>query len=112
MPNLPQAISTENDILAYISAWTSLPDHNKLCFMNFSPGGKPVCVDSGASCCISNNRSDFITFTTSANSVLSGIASGFHIEGKGCWETIKNNIVQTNEFCTVVLCNTESENTF
>jgi hypothetical protein len=41
MPNPPQAISTENDKLAYISIWTYLHDNNKLRFMIFRPVDNP-----------------------------------------------------------------------
>jgi len=75
-PHLPSDPIKHHDKLAYLSAWSSLHDHSKLHLMNFSPGGKLICIDSGATCCISNNHQDFITFSPSKNSVLNGIANG------------------------------------
>jgi len=61
--------------------------------MNFSPGGQPICIDSGASCCISNNRKDFVSFSPSSNSVLNGIANGLQKEGTGTlyWKIFNDN---------------------
>jgi hypothetical protein len=50
--------------------------------MNFNPGGHPICIDSGASCSISNNKLDFMNLTPTSNPVLHGISSGLTIEGK------------------------------
>jgi hypothetical protein len=51
---------------------------------------RAICIDTGASCCISNNKADFLTFAPSSSSVLKGIGSGLKIEGTG---TIKWTIV-------------------
>jgi hypothetical protein len=61
--------------------------------MNFNPGGHPICIDSGASCSISKNKSDSIEFTPTANTILRGITSGLQIEGKGtlCWTITNDN---------------------
>jgi hypothetical protein len=61
--------------------------------MNFSPGGIAICMDTGASSCISNNKSDFIDIQPSSNTVLKGIGSGLHIEGIGtiCWKFSNDN---------------------
>jgi hypothetical protein len=61
--------------------------------MNFNPGGHPICIDSGASSTISNNKQDFITFHPTKNSVLHGITSGLSIEGKGTvlWSITNDN---------------------
>jgi hypothetical protein len=100
LPNLSTKLApsqatlmTSEDKLAYLSAWTLLHDSQKLHLMNFSPGGQPICIDTGASCCISNNRNDFITFQPSSNRALSGIANGLQIEGTGtvCWCILNDN---------------------
>ena len=44
---------------------------------------KALCIDSGASCCISNDKLNFTSFTTMESSVLHGITSGLQIEGVG-----------------------------
>jgi hypothetical protein len=49
---------------------------------NFSPGSHPICIDTGASCCISNTKSDF-TDLTPITATLSGFAQGLHIQGTG-----------------------------
>jgi hypothetical protein len=56
--------------------------------MNFSPGGIPICIDTEASSCISNNKSDFINLHTTSNTVLKVIGSGHQIEVTGtlCWK--------------------------
>jgi hypothetical protein len=51
--------------------------------MNFNPGGQPICIDSGASCSISNNKLDFIELNPTPNTILRGISSGLQVEGKG-----------------------------
>jgi hypothetical protein len=51
--------------------------------MDFSPGGAPICVDTGASCCISNNKNDFVSLNQSTHSTLRGISSGLSVEGSG-----------------------------
>jgi hypothetical protein len=74
--------STNADKLSYLCAWNSI-QHSSKVMMNFNPGGKAVCIDSGASSCISNDRNDFIHLEPSANTVLKGISSGLQIEGTG-----------------------------
>jgi hypothetical protein len=68
--------------LAYLHAWQSTNvSHVKI--MNFLPGGHPICIDTGASSCISNCRSNFINLQPSIDTALKGIGSGLHIEGTG-----------------------------
>jgi hypothetical protein len=78
--------------LAYLSAWHSLHHQQPLRLLNFTPGGQPICVDTGASCCISNNKADFLELTPSKSPVLSGIASSLDIAGVGtiCWNIIND----------------------
>jgi hypothetical protein len=52
-----------------------------------------ICIDTGASCCISNCKDDFITFAPSSSTVLKGIGSGLNIIGTG---TIKWSIINDN----------------
>ena len=82
---------TDVSSLAYLSAWQStLSSSSRI--MNFSPGGLPVCIDTGASSCISNNKSDFLDLQPTSNTVLKGIGSGLRIEGTGtiCWKLLDN----------------------
>jgi hypothetical protein len=78
--------SSNSSKLSYLCAWQSL-HKNSHRLMNFNPGGKPICIDSGATCAISNNKSDFTDLASTLNTVLHGITSGLNIEGKGtlCW---------------------------
>jgi hypothetical protein len=55
--------------LAYLNAWQSI-QKNSTTLMNFSPGSHPVCIDTGASSCISNNKSDFTDLQSSSHTVL------------------------------------------
>jgi len=50
--------------------------------MKFS-SDKVLCIDSGASCCISNCKRDFTSLTTTTSPVLQGISSGLQLEGIG-----------------------------
>ncbi len=71
--------STDQQKLCYLMAWQSTnASTSKL--MKFS-SEKALCIDSGASCCISNDKLDFTTLTTTESSVLHGITSGLQIEG-------------------------------
>ncbi len=81
-PTFIDSSSTDFEKLCYLSAWhTTMNNNSRL--MNFSPGGNAICVDTGATCCISNNKADFIDFTSSHNKVLHGIGTGLSIEGSG-----------------------------
>jgi hypothetical protein len=85
-------LSTNSSKHAYLSAWQST--HNTtLKLMNFNPGGYPICIDTGASSCISNNKSDFINLHSTTNTVLNGIGSGLNIDGVGtlCWKFTNDN---------------------
>lgn len=74
--------STNDTKLAYRHAWQSKQQHHTK-IMNFTPGGRPLCIDTGASSCISILRSDFLDLTPMSDTVLNGISSGLSIEGIG-----------------------------
>jgi hypothetical protein len=84
--------SSNTEKLCYLTAWQSVTKEN-LKIMNFSPGSTPICINTGASCSISNNKTDFLDFTPSANVVLRGIGSGLPIEGRGTlvWSITDDN---------------------
>jgi hypothetical protein len=52
---------------------------------------RAVCIDSGARCCINNNKDDFVTFAPSSSTVLKGISSGLTIAGTGTIKLILLN---------------------
>jgi hypothetical protein len=85
-PNINSS-STNAKKLSYLCAWSSTHQSSST-LMNFNPGGKAVCIDSGASSCISNDKADFIHLEASDNTVLKGISSSLHIKGTGtlCWK--------------------------
>jgi hypothetical protein len=84
--------SPNSSKLSYLCAWQSLHKENHR-LMNFNPGRQPICIDSGATCSISNNKNDFIDFTPTSNTVLHGISSGLNIVGKGSlrWPITNDN---------------------
>jgi hypothetical protein len=51
--------------------------------MAFSPHAKPICIDSGASMSVSNNKDDFVDLRPIHNQHLSGIATGLPIASIG-----------------------------
>jgi hypothetical protein len=52
-----------------------------------------ICIDTGASCCISNCKDDLIPFAPSSSTILKGISGGLSINGTG---TLKWNILDDN----------------
>jgi hypothetical protein len=56
--------------------------------MNFTPGCRPIGLDTSATRCILSRKEDLIDFTPVKNTVLKGISSGSSIEGCGtiCWK--------------------------
>ena len=52
-------------------------------YMDYAPGSKAICIDTGASVCISNDKSDFISLTLTSDQTLQGIGSGLEIAGEG-----------------------------
>lgn len=68
--------------LAMLCAWQTSNSRTPI-YMDYAPGSKAICVDTGASSCISNDRKDFITLEKVNNQTISGIGSGLTIEGHG-----------------------------
>jgi len=68
--------------LAMLSAWQSTNSKAPI-IMDYAPGSKAICIDTGASSCISNDRRDFITYHPVTDQIISGISSGLKIEGRG-----------------------------
>lgn len=60
--------------------------------MGCSPGGSAVCIDTGASCCIRNNKGDFLVLSPSSSPTLPDIHSSLKIAGKGtiCWNILSD----------------------
>ena len=83
-------LHTNQEKLCYLHAWQST-NASTMRILRFS-SNRPICIDTGASCCISNVKSDFINYQESKSSVLHGISSGLSIKGTGTlrW-TINNN---------------------
>ena len=51
--------------------------------MNYAPEGKAICIDTGASACISNDKADSILLVLANDQTLQGIGSGLSIAGQG-----------------------------
>ncbi len=68
--------------LSMLSAWQSANARSPI-YMDYAPGSKAICVDTGASSCISNDKNDFILLETVQNQTITGIGSGLTIAGHG-----------------------------
>jgi len=65
-----------------LSAWQTTNSKAPI-LMDYAPRSKAICIDTGASSCISNDRTNFISFSTVTDQVISGISSGLSVEGCG-----------------------------
>jgi hypothetical protein len=68
--------------LIMLSAWQSTNNTSPL-YMDYASGSKAICVDTGASSCISNNKTDFISLKQVTNQTITSIGSGLEIAGRG-----------------------------
>ncbi len=82
-------LQTNQDKLCYLHAWQST-NASTIRLLRFS-SNRPICINTGASCCISNVKSDFIKFQESKSSVFHGISSGLSITGTGTLKWSINN---------------------
>jgi hypothetical protein len=73
--------SCDTKKLTMLSAWQTSHDNSTI--MDYLPGSKAICIDTGASASISNDKRDFITFNSITNQTTSGIGSGLNVEGCG-----------------------------
>jgi len=76
-----QTTSCNAEKLAMLSAWQTSITNSTI--MNYASGSKAICIDTGASVCISNDKCDFITFQPITNQTISGIGSGLNVAGRG-----------------------------
>jgi hypothetical protein len=60
-------------------------------YMDYAPGSQAICIDTGASACISNNKAAFISLTLTSEQTLQGIGSGLAIAGEGTLRWSINN---------------------
>ena len=77
-----RTLAANAQCLAFLCAYQSANDA-ALETMDFSGGGKAICIDTGASACLSNCKSDFTTLREVNNINISGIGSGLSITGVG-----------------------------
>ncbi len=68
--------------LAMMSAWQTMNSRAPV-LMDYAPGSKAICIDTGASSCISNDKHDFITYHPVLDQVISGISLSLNVEGHG-----------------------------
>ena len=61
--------------------------------MDFSGGGRPICIDTGASTSLSNSKEAFTSFRPVANMTINRIGSGLTGTGVGTirWLIIDDN---------------------
>ena len=74
--------ATNTQKLAMLCAWQS-SNSIKSTLMDYAPGSRAICVDTGASACISNNKEDFVSLDVRGCSMIQGIGSGLSIAGMG-----------------------------
>jgi hypothetical protein len=76
---------------AMLSAWQTTNERIST-IMDYTTGSKAICIDTGASTCISNDKRDFVTLTTVTDQTISGIGSGLAVQGRSTllW-TISDN---------------------
>jgi len=51
--------------------------------MAFEPNSYPICIDTGASACLSNDASHFISLNPIQQMTINGIGSGLEVKGVG-----------------------------
>jgi hypothetical protein len=84
--------ATNADKLCMLCAWQTANSKTPV-YMDYAPGSKAICIDTGASACISNDREDFISLDTVECQKLKGIGEGLEIAGQGTlrWSINDNN---------------------
>lgn len=73
--------SSNRQKLCSLTAWQSMSSSTSHLMIFFDE--RAICINTGASCWISNSKEDFFTFAPSSSSVLQGIGSGLSIAGSG-----------------------------
>ena len=89
--------SSNSKKLAMLSTWQTTNSKTPV-VMDYEPGSKAICINTGASACISNYKNDFISYSPVTDQVISGISSGLSVAGCGtlCWnirDDDGNNII-------------------
>jgi hypothetical protein len=74
--------STNADKLAMLCAWQTANSKTPI-YMDYAPGSKAICIDTGASACISNDKNDFISLEKVECQTIKGIGEGIAIAGHG-----------------------------
>jgi len=81
VPDSFRTTSCNTKKLAMLSAWQTTNEKTST-IMDYVPGSKATCIDTGASACISNDKRDFLTFHPTTNQTISGIRSGLTVKGR------------------------------
>jgi len=69
VPDSFQTTSCNTKKLAMLSPWQTTNEKSST-IMDYVPGSKAICIDTGASACISNDKRDFLTIHPTTNLVL------------------------------------------
>jgi hypothetical protein len=76
----PKSCAENKRLLALLYSLTT-PQNNSS--YNFGTDIERICIDTGASACISTHRENFVTFMPVTKTRVNGIGSGLLVEGSG-----------------------------
>jgi hypothetical protein len=79
-PHQPRSCEENKRILAFLYSITT--PQQESCY-NFGTDTERICIDIGASACISTRRENFVNLTQVKNIKINGIGSGLPVEGSG-----------------------------
>jgi hypothetical protein len=71
--------------------------------MDFAPGSSSICIDMGASACISNNKNDFVSLVACNNNTIQGIGADLKITGTGNLQW--SNLMDAGQEFNLYVCN-------
>ena len=80
-PQYPRSEEANKEYLPLLCAFQSTATSNSP--MEFTTGSYSICIDTGASACISNDKNDFINIKEVQNVSINGIGSGLEVQGVG-----------------------------
>ena len=80
-PDCPRTTEDNANFLSFLCAWQT--EGGQGIPSNFDSDSYPICIDTGASCCISNDLSHFVHLDPIENVKVARIASGLAVKGMG-----------------------------
>ena len=102
-PDYQQTTEDNANFLAFLCTWQI--EGGQGIPINFDSDSYTICIDTGASCCISNDHSHFVLLDPIENVKVTGIASGLTVKGMGIvkW-TFMDDSSQVIEVPDVPMC--------